>query len=58
MFGHGRCHTADRTSAGDQYVFTEQRKAEGCVHGIAERIKDAGYIQVDTGSMMPDVGHR
>ena len=53
-----RCHQSNGAGAGDQHVFAEHGKRQRGVDGVSERIENRGDIQIDGGSVTPDVGHR
>ena len=38
--GHCGTHETDGASTRDENILAHKRELEGCVHGIAERIKD------------------
>src|SRR5436190_4058522 len=52
------CHAADRPSAGDQDIFTDQVKRERGVGGVSQRIKTREHIERNIRISMPNIGHR
>jgi hypothetical protein len=58
MFRHGNGHNADRSSASDQNIFTEQVERQRRMDRVAKWIEDAGDIARDVCIVNPDVGHR
>jgi hypothetical protein len=53
-----RSHQPDRSGAGDQHVFPEDREQERRVDGVPEGIEDRRDVPVDPGVVVPDVRHR
>lgn len=57
MASDGGRHRSDRPSSGDQYIFSEDRKGEGGVDCIAERIEYGRDIEVNSRGVVPDIRH-
>ena len=58
MARNGRCHETDGAGAGNEDIFTEDRKGKRRVDGVAKRIKDARDVEINARAMVPDIAHR
>jgi hypothetical protein len=52
---HQAGHYADRPSASDQDVFTQDREGEGGVDSVPEGVEDGGNVEVDSRMVPPKV---
>ena len=57
MSRHRRSHEADGTSAGDQHVFTQHGERERGVDRVAERIENAGDLEIHMRRVHPEIAH-
>ena len=57
MASDGDGHQADRTRAGDEYVFAQGGEGESSMDGVAQGIENGGDFAVDGGIVTPNVGH-
>ena len=57
LFAYRRRHAADRARARNQDIFAEQIELQRRVHCVAEGVEQGSDIEVDAGTVLPDVGH-
>ena len=55
---HRYRHDADRTGAGDEHVFAQNRKRKRGMNRISKRIEDRRNFLIDARMVPPDIGHR